>query len=178
MRDCKRRRYPEPALPNEACFRPMRRLVPVCCRPGRAIHGGASRRCGAREPGPMVQRARKNGSRIARARTFGPRGRPGRQLNLAPMTPCLTDPPPQAEEGRAGGKGDGKRKPGVSAGLVSAVPRQRCYAASSSTTSSSAGFGPRRGPLASEASISLMASVSVMCCTAAISRESRSRAAS
>src|SRR5262249_34579564 len=53
------------------------------------------------------------------------------------------------------------------------------YAASSSTTPSSWGLGgPRRGPLASAASISLMASVPVTRCTAAISRESRSSAAS
>jgi hypothetical protein len=53
------------------------------------------------------------------------------------------------------------------------------YAASSSTTaSSSASLGPRRGPLAKAASISLIASVSVMRWTAAISRASRSRAAS
>jgi hypothetical protein len=55
-------------------------------------------------------------------------------------------------------------------------------AASSSTTASSSspsgGLGPRRGPLASAASISLIASVSVMRCTAEISRESRSSAAS
>src|SRR6516225_574576 len=38
-----------------------------------------SRRGGAREPGPTVQRARKNGSQIARVRTSCPRGRPGRQ---------------------------------------------------------------------------------------------------
>jgi CarD family transcriptional regulator len=43
---------------------------------------------------------------------------------------------------------------------------------------SSAGLGPRRGPLASAASISLIASVSVTFCTAAISRDSRSSAAS
>src|SRR5262249_34665461 len=54
-------------------------------------------------------------------------------------------------------------------------------AASSSTPSSgvasSDGFGPRRGPLARAASISLTASVSVTRCTAAISRDSRSSAA-
>ena len=59
-------------------------------------------------------------------------------------------------------------------------------AASSSTASSSASapsasasaLGPRRGPLARAASISLTASVSVMRLTAAISRDSRSNAAS
>src|SRR5271155_4882383 len=54
------------------------------------------------------------------------------------------------------------------------------YAASSSTTASSSvsDFGPRRGPLASAASISLIASVSVIRCTAETSRDSRSSAAS
>jgi hypothetical protein len=52
-------------------------------------------------------------------------------------------------------------------------------AASSSRTGSSPSTGlPRRGPLASAASISLTASVSVTRCTAEISRDSRSRAAS
>ena len=69
-------------------------------------------------------------------------------------------------------------RPGLSYPVL--IDRKR-YAASSSTTASSAssaGFGPRRGPLASAPSISLIASVSVQRCTAEISRDSRSRAAS
>ena len=76
-----------------------------------------------------------------------------------------------------------RHSPGFSSSLLG---RAAAYAASSSTTvssssaspSPSAGFGPRRGPLARAASISLIASVSVMRCTAEISRESRSSAAS
>ena len=73
-----------------------------------------------------------------------------------------------------------KKKPGLSAGLLNIFRERSDYAASSSTSgvSSPALAGPRRGPLASAASISFTASVSVMCCTAEISRESRSSAAS
>ena len=54
-----------------------------------------------------------------------------------------------------------------------------CQAASSSRTGSSpSGALPRRGPLANAASISFTASVSVMRCTAEISRDNRSSAAS
>jgi hypothetical protein len=57
--------------------------------------------------------------------------------------------------------------------------RLRLQAASSSSAGSSPSAAlPRRGPLASAASISLTASVSVMRWTAEISRDSRSRAAS
>src|SRR5262249_5222542 len=65
--------------------------------------------------------------------------------------------------------------------LTSVVrPLSSAYAASSSTSASlpPSALGPRRGPLASAASISLIASVSVMRWTAEISRASRSRAAS
>jgi hypothetical protein len=81
------------------------------------------------------------------------------------------------------------KKPGARPGLSCACVRAGAYAASSATTASStsgsasasassAGFTPRRGPLASAASISFTASVSVTRCTAAISRDSRSSAAS
>ena len=77
------------------------------------------------------------------------------------------------------------QKPGTSAGL-GFFEREETYAASSSTTTSSSspspspsvGLGPRRGPFASAASISLIASVSVMRWTAEISRARRSSAAS
>src|SRR5436190_7312720 len=47
-----------------------------------------------------------------------------------------------------------------------------------SAPASASGLAPRRGLLASWASISFTASVSVTCCTTAISRDSRSSAAS
>jgi len=66
------------------------------------------------------------------------------------------------------------KKPGIAAGLFfysSSFGSVAFQAASSSTPSSapasSAGLGPRRGPLASAPSISLIASVSVTFCTAA-----------
>src|SRR5262245_61811877 len=69
------------------------------------------------------------------------------------------------------------KRPGRWPGLLSSSGSKR-QAALSVTMSSPSGLGPRRGPLASAASTSLMASVSVTRCTAAISRDSRSRAAS
>ena len=74
------------------------------------------------------------------------------------------------------------KKPGVAAGLwhIRSSGKRAGYAASSTSSSPSAasGLGPRRGPLASAASISLTASVSVTRCTAEISRDRRSSAAS
>ena len=83
----------------------------------------------------------------------------------------------RAEDHEASRKSKGPvLRPGLR--IFDAVKPYAASSATSSSAASSAGFGPRRGPLASAASISLIASVSVQRCTAEISRESRSSAAS